>query len=84
MGRKRVLWEEQGGLCWYCRKPVASRAATVDHVRPRSKGGTNARANLVMACARCNRRKGSKLTHRTKTPGRLAVLRAMSSRDVLR
>ncbi len=78
-----MLWEEQGGLCWYCRKRVLSRAATIDHVRPRSKGGTNARENLVMACGRCNRGKGSKLTHRTKTPNRLAALRALSSRDVL-
>lgn len=32
---------------------------TLDHVVPRSRGGTNRLKNLVLACATCNHRKGS-------------------------
>ncbi len=45
-----------GGLCAYCR---CKRATTLDHIRPRSKGGSNFRSNLVPACVECNHSKGS-------------------------
>ena len=45
-----------GGLCAYCR---CKRADTVDHLKPRSKGGSNLRSNLVPACKCCNHSKGS-------------------------
>ena len=45
-------WEHR---CAYC----GQEATTLDHVRPRSKGGQTDRANLISCCARCNSRKGS-------------------------
>jgi len=45
-----------GGLCAYCRE---QRATTLDHLRPKSKGGSNLRSNLVPACKSCNHAKGS-------------------------
>ena len=45
-----------GGLCAYCR---CQRAKTLDHIKPRSKGGSNLRSNLVPACVECNHSKGS-------------------------
>ena len=45
-----------GGLCAYCR---SERATTVDHLRPKSKGGSSLRSNLVPACRACNHSKGS-------------------------
>ena len=45
-----------GGLCAYCR---CRRASTLDHIKPRSKGGSNLRSNLVPACLECNHSKGS-------------------------
>jgi 5-methylcytosine-specific restriction endonuclease McrA len=33
----------------------------MDHLVPISRGGTNARDNLVLACFACNRSKGGKL-----------------------
>ena len=47
-----------GGLCAYCRN---KRATTIDHLKPRSKGGSNLRSNLVPACIDCNHSKGSEL-----------------------
>ncbi|NDD44878.1 MAG: HNH endonuclease [Synechococcaceae bacterium WB9_4xC_028] len=52
--RQSILeaWEHR---CAYCDRP----ATTLDHVRPRSKGGETTRQNLISCCASCNSRKGS-------------------------
>jgi len=34
-----------------------NRAWTLDHIKPRSKGGTNDDDNLQLLCRRCNRAK---------------------------
>ena len=44
--------------CAYC--GVKSKQLTLDHVLAESKGGIKSRKNLVPACARCNKSKGSK------------------------
>jgi len=40
--------------CRYCGDPCC----TVDHIIPRSAGGTHAESNLVAACVSCNSKKG--------------------------
>lgn len=35
--------------------------ATVEHIVPRTHGGTDALDNIAIACARCNRKKGARL-----------------------
>jgi 5-methylcytosine-specific restriction endonuclease McrA len=60
--RKLVLWFRAGGLCTYCRTPMSfttgkPHSLTIDHVVPRSKGGTNALKNTVAACHACNQAK---------------------------
>ena len=45
-----------GGLCAYCR---CNRATTLDHLKPKSKGGSSLRSNLIPACKACNHDKGS-------------------------
>jgi 5-methylcytosine-specific restriction endonuclease McrA len=55
--RKRL--KQQGGVCHYCRKPLAEDAATLDHVVPLSKGGYDHWENVVAACGPCNQRKGA-------------------------
>jgi len=49
-----------GSLCAYCGKP----GDTLDHVRPRCRGGRSDRSNMVCCCAACNRAKGSELDWR--------------------
>jgi len=68
------VWEKTNGLCWYCgTRLVPHRTFHVDHVHPRSDGGTDDLANLVPACATCNADKGSQLieTFRLKRGGGL-------------
>lgn len=50
---------EQRGRCIYCKAPLSLRNATADHLKPRCRGGTYAKENIVAACGPCNRAKGS-------------------------
>ena len=45
------------------RMSLPSAELTLDHVIPRSRGGTSTWENLVAACHSCNRRKGNHLLH---------------------
>src|SRR4051794_12870470 len=54
---RRAVLERDGHACVYC----GTRADTIDHVRPRSRGGQHVWTNVVAACARCNHRKGDRL-----------------------
>lgn len=38
-------------------------AATVDHIIPRSRGGSNGSENRIPCCLLCNRKKGSLMPH---------------------
>lgn len=63
--RLRELFELQRGKCAYCEKDMditrtnTPDAPSLDHVIPKSSGGTNDAFNLVCACVDCNSRKGS-------------------------
>lgn len=48
-------------LCHYCGTILNFKAATLDHKKPKSKGGLKrCVSNIVLACAKCNQEKGSK------------------------
>lgn len=59
------LAEAQNWRCCYCgvrmmgEGPHDPAAATFEHIVPRSRGGTNLRANLVVACRACNLARGN-------------------------
>lgn len=62
---KTLLAESQGYRCAHCQRPTNMisnhrRQATVDHVVPKSRGGTDDWNNLVMSCSRCNYKRQSK------------------------
>jgi len=47
----------RGALCHYCDEEIASE---MDHVVPRSRGGSNDPSNLVLVCAKCNQEKSNR------------------------
>jgi 5-methylcytosine-specific restriction endonuclease McrA len=55
---RRAVFARDGWTCQYC---GARSNLTVDHVIPRSKGGSSSWENIVASCAPCNRRKGDRL-----------------------
>ncbi|CAI8045150.1 hypothetical protein GBAR_LOCUS24990 [Geodia barretti] len=57
---RRNVYARDGNVCQYCGKRLAARQLTIDHVIPRSLGGTESWSNLVTACMPCNTRKGGR------------------------
>ena len=49
------------GRCAYCGQEVAPLDSTIDHIVPKSRGGTNAWDNLALACRSCNGAKGDRM-----------------------
>lgn len=45
--------------CQYCGVRCSKASASVDHIKPRSKGGKTVWNNVVVACHACNRKKAS-------------------------
>ena len=56
---RRAIFARDGWACQYCGSERGT--LTIDHVIPRSKGGTSSWDNIVTCCAPCNRRKGDRL-----------------------
>jgi 5-methylcytosine-specific restriction endonuclease McrA len=54
--RRRRIYARDGHRCVYCGR--LAEKLTLDHVIPRSKGGTNVSENLITACMDCNRDRG--------------------------
>jgi hypothetical protein len=66
--RADELGARDGWVCWLCEAPVDPAApagspfvGTVDHVVPRSRGGSSSPANLRLAHRRCNGARGRHL-----------------------
>lgn len=58
------VFKRDNFICQYCGKPIEK--PDCDHVIPVSKGGLSIFNNLVTACPRCNRSKGSKTLNEWK------------------
>jgi hypothetical protein len=54
---KEYLLEKWGRECAYC--DGENTPLEVDHIQPKSKGGSNRVSNLTLACHDCNQRKGN-------------------------
>jgi 5-methylcytosine-specific restriction endonuclease McrA len=50
---RRSVFARDGHRCQYC----GAQAENIDHVIPRSRGGTHSWENVVAACRRCNTEK---------------------------
>ena len=57
---KHILFGQQEGRCGGCKTEFPFKLFEVDHVIPRSRGGTNHPDNLQLLCSHCNRVKGDK------------------------
>jgi 5-methylcytosine-specific restriction endonuclease McrA len=53
------IFERDKNTCQYCGEVLPSSELTLDHVVPRSRGGTSTWENLVACCHSCNREKGN-------------------------
>lgn len=61
VGLRFEVFQRDGFRCRYCGKgPTNGSILEADHFVPRSKGGPDTIANLVTACAECNRGKAAR------------------------
>jgi len=58
---RRNIYLRDNHTCQYCGVLPPKDEITIDHILPRSRGGKTTWENVVLACIRCNTRKGSKL-----------------------
>ncbi|MCB9465239.1 MAG: HNH endonuclease [Candidatus Eisenbacteria bacterium] len=57
---RKNLYRRDLYTCQYCGAKPALHDLSVDHVVPRSRGGTSTWENCVLACLRCNRKKANR------------------------
>ncbi len=65
LSRKNILLRDRN-TCQYCGTVLGSSELTLDHVVPRSRGGSSSWENLVTCCHPCNRRKGNQMPHEAR------------------
>ena len=59
---REYLLEKWGRKCAYCdaeNAPAGCKPLEIDHIHPRSKGGSDRVSNLTIACHDCNQTKGN-------------------------
>ncbi len=59
--KKAQLIEEYGSLCWWCGRCLPEEELNLEHLKPKSLGGSNSLENLRLACVLCNRSRGNSL-----------------------
>ncbi|EGQ62051.1 HNH endonuclease-like protein [Acidithiobacillus sp. GGI-221] len=81
---REYLLEKWGRKCAYC--DAENLPLTIDHIHPKSRGGSDRVSNLTLACVPCNQRKGNRdvtefLAHDPKRLARIEAQRKAPLRD---
>ncbi|MCT0219400.1 HNH endonuclease [Synechococcus sp. CS-1329] len=63
---RRNVFQRDSHSCQYC--GYQGEQLSIDHVIPRSRGGTDTWENVTTACLRCNVRKGSRTPREAAMP----------------
>jgi 5-methylcytosine-specific restriction endonuclease McrA len=82
-----AIFLRDGGLCLYCLKDLHHadpRDVTIDHVTPRSDGGTDEPRNLANCCRVCNCKKQNKPLNRFAGPETIAHIKRNCRRSMTR
>lgn len=72
---RRNIYKRDRFTCQYCGDRPGSEELTLDHVLPRSRGGTTTWENCVLACVDCNRRKANRTPAEAHMPLRKVPVR---------
>lgn len=54
------LYRRDSNTCQYCRRRPGTSELTIDHILPRSRGGSLSWENCVLACTTCNKKKANR------------------------
>ncbi|EDX74487.1 HNH endonuclease domain protein [Coleofasciculus chthonoplastes PCC 7420] len=74
--QKEAIARRADGCCEYCRSQArfSPDPFSIEHITPRSKGGTDENDNLALACQGCNNRKYTHIEARDPVSGNLVSL----------
>ncbi len=56
---RQAILEKWDNHCCYCAAKFPPEQLTLDHIRPKRRGGSSFTNNLAPSCAPCNRKKGT-------------------------
>ena len=76
--KKAYLLEREQRCCIYCGTHASKAKMEIEHVVPRSRGGTDSLNNLVLSCHACNQAKGN-LSLSEYLKGKPSVLKRVKS-----
>jgi 5-methylcytosine-specific restriction endonuclease McrA len=65
---RRNIYVRDDGTCQYCSKKVSTSEFQIEHVVPRCQGGVTVWLNVVVACAKCNKKKAGMTPSQAKMP----------------
>lgn len=57
---RRNIFARDGNHCQYCGRRFPTTELSLDHVKPRSRGGDTSWENIVCSCVKCNVKKGGR------------------------
>ena len=72
---RKNLWKRDGQVCQFCGIKPHYDEVTIDHVIPKCYGGTSCFENCVIACFRCNTKKGGRTLEQAGMKLRRPVLK---------
>jgi len=59
--RRRLYYMARQQVCQECKKRLCFEETTLDHIFPKSLGGSNSYTNLQILCGPCNVAKGNRV-----------------------
>lgn len=65
---REQLAQRDRNVCAYCGNKFHTKDLRKEHIHPHARGGPNTWMNLVIACERCNNRKGCRTPEEAKMP----------------
>ena len=77
---RKNLWLRDGGTCQYCGCSTTIKSYEIEHVVPKSRKGGTCWKNVVVACSKCNQRKGA----RTPVEAGMKLLKKPRTPDIQR
>lgn len=66
--RRSVVFARDEWRCQFCGRHCSVREASIDHVKPQSRGGATTWRNCVTACKTCNRKKDDRTPEEAGMP----------------
>ena len=68
MFNRKMIYLRDNYTCQYCGDQFGTKELTLDHVKPKSLGGSATWSNLVTCCSTCNWLKGAKVIEPLREP----------------